>query len=139
MSRDRRDAIDEALTRIEFPGEDERWVRSYLDERGFVESVMRAVAQARIRLSRATIWGGIGLLNVAILVVAGTNPFLVEDVLALRKELFTFFFTFLGLTLAGCIVGVVLSLDGGRTEAFFSHVAKELSRDRLRNLFRHPR
>jgi hypothetical protein len=137
--RPRPDAIDEALTQIEFPGEDEQWIRSYLDGRGFVATVMRAVAQTHIRLSRATVWGGIALLNVAILVVAGINPFLVEDVLALREELFTFFFTFLGITLAGCIVGLVLSIDSGRTEAFFGHIAKELSLDRIRNLFRHPR
>jgi len=28
-----RDAIDDALSKIEFPGEDERWMRSFLDER----------------------------------------------------------------------------------------------------------
>ncbi len=141
MSRDRprRDAIDEELARIEFPGEDEQWIRSYLDGRGFVARVMRTVAQTHIHLSRATIWGGVAALNVAILVVAGTNPFLVEDVLALKKELFTFFFAFLGITLAGCIAGVVFSVDTGRAEAFFHHIAKELSRDRLRNLFRPPR
>ena len=138
MSRDRGrdkprgDAIDDELSRIEFPGEDERWIRSYLDERAFVDRVMLAVAQTRVRLSRATVWGSIAVLNVAILVIAWTNPFLVEDVLALKNELFTFFFGFLGLTLAGCIAGLVLSVD-------LSHLAQELSRDRLRNLFRHPR
>jgi len=128
----RGDAIDDELSRIEFPGEDERWIRSYLDERAFVDRVMLAVAQTRVRLSRATVWGSIAVLNVAILVIAWTNPFLVEDVLALKNELFTFFFGFLGLTLAGCIAGLVLSVD-------LSHLAQELSRDRLRNLFRHPR
>jgi len=133
------DPIEEALTRIEFPGEDEGWIRSYLEERAFVQRVMHAVAQARIRLSRTTVWGAIGILNVAIIIVAGTNPFLVQDVLALRNELFAFFFGFLGLTLAGCIVGVVLSADLSRVEGFFHHIARELSRDRIRSFFRHPR
>lgn len=134
-----RDAIERELERIEFPGEDEAWVRSYLARRGFVDSVMRAVAQARIRPSRLRIWGGIALLNLAILVVAGTNPYLVEDVLALKDELATFFFGFLGVALAGCIVGVVLSLDFAWLEELYHHIAKELGREKWRDLFRHPR
>lgn len=141
MSSDgtKRDAIEEELSRIEFPGENEQWLRSYLQERAFVERVMRAVVQTHIRFTRASVWGAIGLLNIAIIVVAGTNPHLVEDVLSLRRELFTFFYCFLGLTLLGCIMGVVLSVDLGKIEPFFANLAKELSRDRLRDFFRHPR
>jgi hypothetical protein len=139
MNRDqsRWDAIDHELSRIEFPGENESWIRTFLEERRFVDEVMRAVAQTRIRLSRVTVWGAIAVLNVAILVVAWANPFLVEDVLSLRNELAAFFYGFLGLTLAGCIVGLVLSIDFGRLEQLFAHLGKELSLDRLRDRFRH--
>jgi hypothetical protein len=134
-----RDALERELAHIEFPGEDEQWIRSYLAGRGFVDSVMRAVGEARIRPSRLRIWAGIALVNIVILVVAGTNPFLVEDVLALRNELFTFFFGFLGVTLAGCIVGVFLSLDFGRLEDLFRSLGRDVGSDKWRNLFRHPR
>lgn len=135
MKRERitKDAIDEALSRIEFPGEDEEFIQGYLEERGFVETVMRAVRETRIRMPRSMVWGAIGLLNVTIIIVAWTNPYLVQDVLALRNELFTFFFGFLGLTLLGCVAGVLLSSDLGRMEAFF----KDLMRDRGKDSFRH--
>ena len=129
------DAIDEALKNIEFPGEDEAFIRGYLGERGFVEKVMHAVSETRVRLPRSLVWGAFGLLNVTIIIVAWTNPYLVQDVLALRNELFTFFFGFLGLTLVGCVVGVLLSSDLGRVETFL----RDLFRERGRNLFRHPR
>jgi len=135
----RPDAIDDALSRIEFPGEDEQWIRGHLEEQHFVDRVMRAVGEARVRLSRARVWGAVALLNAAIIVVAVTNPFLVEDVLALRNDLSTFFYGFLSLTLAGCIVGLVLSFDLRGIEAFFHRLGKELGGDRVRNLFRHPR
>jgi hypothetical protein len=132
MNKDRaaRDAMDEALSRIEFPGEDEEWIREYLEERGFVGRVMQSVAETRIRLPRTLVWGSVALLNVAIIVVAWTNPFLVQDVLALRNELFTFFFGFLGLTLLGCLLGVFLSADLGRVETFLQRMSREFLQDR---------
>ena len=137
--RSARDAIDDALSRIEFPGEDERWIHEYLEERRFVETVMHAVEHARIRLSRAKVWGAVALLNAAIIVVALTNPYLVQDVLALKDDLSTFFYGFLGLTLAGCIIGLVLSIDLSRVESFLHRAVKDLPGDWVRNLFRHPR
>lgn len=131
--RIRIDAIDEALSRIEFPGEDEEFIRGYLEERGFVETVMQAVRETRVRMPRSLVWGAIGLLNITIIIVAWTNPYLVQDVLALRNELFTFFFGFLGLTLVGCVLGVLLSSDLGRVETFF----RDLVRERGKKIFRH--
>ena len=141
MKRDRytRDAIDHALSRIEFPGEDEKWINTYLGARRFVDTVMHAVEHARVRLSRAKVWASVALLNAAIIVVAVANPFLVQDVLALKDDLSTFFYGFLGLTLAGCILGLVLSIDLGRVESFFHRALKDISGDWVKNLFRHPR
>jgi len=100
---------------------------------------MHAVEHARVRLSRVKVWGAVGLLNAAILVIAGANPYLVQDVLALRDDLSTFFFGFLGLTLAGCILGVILSIDLSRVESFFQRLTRDIPGDWVKNLFRHPR
>ena len=118
MTRNIDQQVEETLTRIEYPGEDPLWIARYLGERDFVERVMKAIAATHVRMSRSTIWAMIAAVNLIALVIAGLNPYLVEDFLALTDQLFTFFYVFLGLTLAGCIVGLVLSLDLSRIEHF---------------------
>ena len=119
--------LDDALRRVEFPGEDPSWIVRYLEERHFVERVMKAVAEVHIRMSRASVWAIVGGLNLALLVVVWLNPFLLEDLLALRRELLSFVLGFLGLTLAGCITGIILSVDARRVEDFLHHLFRHNS------------
>jgi hypothetical protein len=116
--------IEDGLRAIEYPGEDPLWIRDYLEERQFVQAVMKAIAATHVRMSRSTIWAIVGAVNLAVLIVAGLNPYLVEDVLALKDQLYAFFYVALGLTLAGCIVGLVVSLAPRRLEQFIQQLFK---------------
>ena len=126
------DRLEKELTATEFPGEDPEWIPEYLESRQFVERVMKAIAVAHVRASRSTIWALVGLLNLAILVVTAMNPHLVQDVLTLEHELVTFFYLFLAATLAGCLIGLLFSLDGKRVERSLQHI-----QNLYRELFRH--
>jgi len=114
--------IEAELTQIEYPGEDRTWMVQYLDERDFVDRVMQLIVETHVRVSRSTIWAMVTAVNLIVLIVAGLNPYLVEDALALKDQLFTFFYVFFGLTLSGCIVGLVISLDLSRIEQFIQEL-----------------
>jgi hypothetical protein len=51
------------------------------------------------------------MLNLLLLVLFGTNSLFIPEFFALQAELALFFFLFLGITLLGSVIGLVLSLD----------------------------
>jgi hypothetical protein len=111
MDRSIDDRLDQILTLIELPGEDERRILAYLEERGFIERVMAGVRALQAQARKALIWGGFCAVNLlALLLFGASDPFL-SGFFALQGELAQFFFLFLGLTFLGGLTGLVLSLD----------------------------
>ncbi len=111
MDRSIDDRLDQILALIELPGEDERRIRAYLEQRGFIERVMARVRALQARARKALIWGGFCLVNLLALLLFGASDHFLSDFFALQAELAQFFFLFLGLTFLGGLAGLVLSLD----------------------------
>jgi hypothetical protein len=103
--------LDQILALIELPGEDERRIRAYLEQRGFIERVMARVRALHSRARKAVIWGGFCLVNLLVLLLFGASDPFLSGFFALQAELAQFFFLFLGLTFLGGLAGLVLSLD----------------------------
>lgn len=103
--------LDELLKRIEYPGDDALRIAEYLDRTGFVDLVMRRVHELTRQTRKTLLWGLFALLNLLLLVLFGTNSLFIPEFFALQADLALFFFLFLGITLLGSVVGLVLSLD----------------------------
>jgi hypothetical protein len=103
--------LESLLARIEYPGEDPRRIADYLQAAGFVDAVMRRVQELARQGRRTLLWGLFAVLNLLLLVLFGTNSLFIPEFFALQAELALFFFLFLGITLLGSLIGLVLSLD----------------------------
>jgi hypothetical protein len=103
--------LEGLLSRIEYPGEDAQRIAEYLDSAGFVDLVMRRVHELTRQTRKTLLWGLFAVFNLLLLVLFGTNSLFIPEFFALQAELALFFFLFLGITLLGSVIGLVLSLD----------------------------
>ncbi len=103
--------IEEVLKLIEFPGEDEEKIRQFLQEHHFVDRVMEQILNYGHRSRKIFLWAIFSALNLLLLFFLGVNPVMVTEYFGLQNSLSQFFYLFLGLTLSGSLVGLVLSLD----------------------------
>ncbi|MBA7619537.1 hypothetical protein ES703_26876 [subsurface metagenome] len=110
--------LEEALEQIEFPGEDEQELTGYLKSEQFVDRVMERTINLSGRSQKTIFWALFALLNLLLLFILGINNFIVHDFFALQNALCQFFFLFLGLTLLGSLIGLVLSID----TSWFDHL-----------------
>jgi hypothetical protein len=111
MDKSLDERLNEILALIEMPGEDERRILAYLEQRDFIERVMARVRALHSRTRKALLWGGFCLLNLLALLLLGTSDLFLSDFFAVQGDLAQFFFLFLGLTFLGSLAGLVLSLD----------------------------
>jgi hypothetical protein len=111
MDKSIEERLNEILALIELPGEDERRILAYLEQRGFIERVMTRVRLLHSQTRKALLWGGFCLLNLLTLLLFGASDVFLSDFFALQGELSQFFFLFLGLTFLGSLAGLVLSVD----------------------------
>jgi hypothetical protein len=86
-----------------------RDISVYLTKVGFVDRVMVDILEIPGKTRKTLLWSVFCLLNIFLLVIAGTHPsFLVEF---LRGDLGEFFFLFLGITLLGGLIGLIAVSD----------------------------
>ncbi len=103
--------LDRILKQIEFPGEDGEKILTYLQSRNFTDRVMEQTRNLGSNSPKIAVWGAFTVLNLLLLLILGTNDFIVQDFFALRNALSQFFFLFLGFTLVGSLIGLILSVD----------------------------
>lgn len=103
--------LDNLLARIELPGENPDELRRYLERRHFVEHVMGRVRSKAARTQKATAWALFALINLILLIIIGSNRYIVGSYFAMQETLSQFFFLFLGISFLGALVGLVLASD----------------------------
>jgi hypothetical protein len=88
-----------------------RDITVYLGKVGFVERVMTDILEVPGKTRKTLLWASFCLFNLFLLVLFGTNQAFVVEFFALQEELGQFFFLFLGITLLGGLIGLVLVSD----------------------------
>ncbi len=91
-----------------------RDITVYLGKVGFVERVMTDILEIPGKTRKILLWASFCLFNLFLLVFFGTNQTFIVDFFALQEELGQFFFLFLGITLLGGLIGLVLVSDISR-------------------------
>lgn len=106
-----RQTLDYVLTKIELPGEDPESLRRYLEDSNFVERVMSRVRLETERSQKTAAWFLFALINLAFLVVFGSNRYIIGSYFAMQETLSQFFFLFLGISFLGALFGLIMSSD----------------------------
>jgi hypothetical protein len=88
-----------------------RDITAYLGKVGFVERIMTDISEVPGKTRKTLLWAGFCLFNLFLLVLFGTNQSFIVEFFALQEELGQFFFLFLGITLLGGLIGLVLVGD----------------------------
>ena len=88
-----------------------RDITTYLGKVGFVERIMTDISEVPGKTRKTLLWAGFCLFNLFLLVLFGTNQSFIVEFFALQEELGQFFFLFLGITLLGGLIGLVLVGD----------------------------
>jgi len=117
MAENAEQRVSSALKAIEPPQLSETQLAAWLQERGFAETVMERVYSLGLRAPKALAWAVFCVFNLALLVLLGASEAFLADFFAPEPELAQFFFLFLGLTLLGGLIGLVLCLDTSRLES----------------------
>ena len=86
-----------------------RDISVYLAKVGFVDRVMADIHEIPGKTKKTLLWAGFCLLNILLLVVFGTNLSVITKFL--DGELGEFFFLFLGISLLGGLIGLVVVSD----------------------------
>jgi len=102
---------DQSLDSVEPKAGLKRDITVYLGKVGFVEHVMTDVLEVPGKTRKTLLWASFCLLNLLLLVLFGTNQTFIVDFFAVQEELGQFFFLFLGITLLGGLIGLVLISD----------------------------
>lgn len=88
-----------------------RDITAYLGKVRFVERVMTDILEVPGKTRKTLLWASFCLFNLFLLVLFGTNQSFIVEFFALQEELGQFFFLFLGITLLGGLIGLVLVSD----------------------------
>jgi hypothetical protein len=86
-----------------------RDISVYLAKVGFVDRVMSDIHEIPGKTKKTLLWAGFCVLNIFLLVVFGTNPSVIAQFL--QGGLGEFFFLFLGISLLGGLIGLVVVSD----------------------------
>jgi hypothetical protein len=86
-----------------------RDISVYLTKVGFVDRVMADIQEIPGKFKKTLLWAGFCVLNIFLLVVFGTNPSYIVQFL--HGDLGGFFFLFLGISLLGGLIGLVVVSD----------------------------
>jgi hypothetical protein len=100
-----------------------RDITVYLGKVGFVERVMTDISEIPGKTRKTLLWASFCLINLFLLVLFGTNQSFIVEFFALQEELGQFFFLFLGITLLGGLIGLVLVSDISWLRGSFSNPA----------------
>jgi hypothetical protein len=87
----------------------QRDISTYLARVGFVDRVMADIHQLPGKTKKTLLWAGFCVLNIFLLLVCGTNPSVIAQFL--QGDLGEFFFLFLGISLLGGLIGLVVVSD----------------------------
>ena len=81
----------------------------YLEKSGFVDRVMLDILEIPGKNKKVLLWAGFCLLNLLLLVLLGTSPSVLVEIL--HEDLGQFFFLVLGISLLGGLIGLVMVSD----------------------------
>jgi len=106
-----RSAVDgaQSLNGIEPKEGLKRDISVYLARVGFVDRVMVDIHEIPGKIRKTLLWAGFCMLNIFLIVLLGTNPSVVAQFL--QGDLGEFFFLFLGISLLGGLIGLVVVSD----------------------------
>ena len=126
MKNDVDKQIDEILKNIEFPGEENQKLHEFSADRDFVNKVMKAIEAENKRIKMLVFWFLFILIHILILLFLGTNKFIQNEYFAFSDTLQTIFYLFLGISLSGGIIGLIVQLDTSRVHDM-SHIPAAIS------------
>jgi len=86
-----------------------RDISRYLEKSGFIDRVMMDILETPGKTIKVLLWAGFCLLNLLLLLVLGTNPSVLAEIL--HEDLGQFFFLVLGISLLGGMIGLVMVSD----------------------------
>ena len=98
--------IDPLLERIEFPGEEEGLIRTWLQGRDFADSVVRESRRLRVVSRRSVFWASATVAVVAAGVLAGGSPVFA----AAGGGMATFASLLLGVLVTVAVIGLIGTL-----------------------------
>jgi hypothetical protein len=128
MEKDDNINIDLMLASLEFPGEAREEIESFLAERDFTVVVMQSIEVKDKRLNKIIFWLVFTFINILLLTLLGTNKMVLKDFFALHDALASLFYLFLGVTLVGGIIGLVIYVDTEQInhipEVLWNNIAK---------------
>jgi hypothetical protein len=109
--------LDRMIGTVEFPGEHPEVILEYLDGHLFVDKVMERVQVEAERSQKALAWALFALLNLALLVLIGTNRYVLLSYFSLQETLAQLFFLFLGLSFLGALFGLIVTVNTAWVES----------------------
>lgn len=111
MAANTEDELERLLRLMEFPGEHPDLIRNYLEEHLFVDEVMERIQASAERSQRALAWALFAILDLALLLLMGTNRYMLASYFSFQDSLAQLFFLFLGISFLGGLLGLVVTLD----------------------------
>ncbi|HUZ17028.1 MAG TPA: hypothetical protein VMV68_01495 [Spirochaetia bacterium] len=109
--------FDRMVGAVEFPGEQPELIFKYLDGHLFVDKVMERIQLEAERSQKAFAWALFALLNLALLVLIGTNRYVLISYFSLQETLAQLFFLFLGLSFLGALFGLIVTINTSWVES----------------------
>lgn len=133
--QEKTEKLDDVLKTVEFPGEDENAVRSYLEKAELPKKVMEALRSTVFRRHRMRNWGLVAAAALFLLLVLGANEYVTEFLFFLQSAI-TMFLAILFATLFVIgLIGLFINVD-------YSRISRTLNfrdiEDFFSNIF-HPR
>ena len=98
--------IDPLLNRIEFPGEEESLIRTWLESRSFTDAVVSKSRRLRVVSHHSVLWGSALVAVVGSGVAAARSPVLE----AAGGRVATFAFLLFGVLITASVVGFLVTL-----------------------------
>lgn len=103
--------LEQILASIEFPAEEEEKITGYLETRDFTALVVKAIHEKNMKIKRNLFWLIFIIINIVVLSLLGTNQFIKNEFFAFQNDLSILFFLFLGVSLFGGLIGLVVYFD----------------------------
>ncbi|MBN2531764.1 MAG: hypothetical protein JXB88_02670 [Spirochaetales bacterium] len=121
--------LEELLKSIEFPGEEEKKITEYFDSRDFTMLVVEAIHEKNVRMKKILFWVIFIILNILVMSLLGTNHFIIDKFFAFQNTLSVLFFLFLGVSLFGGLIGLIIHIDTSWIHDFYEWINGTIRRN----------
>ena len=113
--------IETYLSEIEFPGEDDRKIKEYLEKADIPEAVIRNIQAAYERKHRMKIWGIVAALSLLLLLILGADQYVIGFLFFLQSAITLFLAVALSVVFLTGLIGFIFNIDFSKIEKLFHH------------------